>query len=52
MPLMSGRNWPIVIGHDWQLSCRIFYISTGSNWHEVTVDLRKLPAVKLPFTDK
>ncbi|HUW49399.1 MAG TPA: hypothetical protein VMV75_00125 [Sulfuricella sp.] len=35
--LWKGENvlsWPIVTGHDRQLSCRIFYTSTGSKWHK------------------
>jgi hypothetical protein len=35
LPLATDRLWPIVTGHDRQLSCRIFYNSTGSKWHRL-----------------
>jgi len=31
-PLASDISWPLVDGHDRQLSCWIFYTSTGSKW--------------------
>ena len=31
---VTGCYWPLVDGHDRQLSYWIFYTSTGNKWHE------------------
>lgn|GEM_PF-6402275 len=33
---IANRNWHVIIGHDHQLSCRIFYTSIGSKGHNET----------------
>jgi len=36
-PHSKVRIWPIVAGHDCQLSCCLFYTSTVGYWHIVSV---------------
>ncbi len=49
---ITGRLWPLVAGHDRQLSYWIFYTSTNCNWHVAELYVYILIAGKLPLTNR